>query len=114
MLAEALESVRFIRGQPALVAIIAIGVFVDFAFVPLVVVLPVFAAEVLGGDGATYGYLLGVFFAGTLVGNLLVDWPGPASVLMGMGTVVVLAAVGGLFTPLVALGTVAPVASTAD
>lgn len=72
ILAEAREGIRFIRGSPALIAIITIGVFVDFAFVPLVVVLPVFASVVLGGNGATYGYLLGAFFAGTLFGNLLV------------------------------------------
>lgn len=72
VLAEALDGLRFIRGNPALVAVILMGVFVDFAFVPLVVVLPVFAAAVLGGGGAVYGFLLGAFFAGTLVGNLLV------------------------------------------
>lgn len=72
ILSEAHEGIKFIRGSPVLVAIITIGVFVDFAFVPLVVVLPVFASVVLGGGGATYGYLLGAFFVGTLVGNLLV------------------------------------------
>lgn len=72
MLSEALDGVRFIRGEPSLVAVIAMGVFVDFAFVPLVVVLPVFATVVLGGDSVTYGFLLGAFFAGTLAGNLLV------------------------------------------
>lgn len=70
---EALEGIRFIRGSPALLAVIAMGVFVDFAFVPLVVVLPVFATVVLGGGGAIYGFLLGAFFAGTLLGNLLVS-----------------------------------------
>lgn len=69
---EARDGVRFIREDPALVAVIGMGVFVDFAFVPLVVVLPVFATVVLGGGGATYGFLLGAFFAGTLAGNLLV------------------------------------------
>lgn len=69
---EAREGIQFIRDSPALLAVIAMGVFVDFAFVPLVVVLPVFATVVLGGDGATYGFLLGAFFAGTLLGNLLV------------------------------------------
>lgn len=69
---EAWEGIQFIRGHPALVAVIGMGVFVDFAFVPLVVVLPVFASVVLGGGGATFGYLLGAFFVGTLVGNLLV------------------------------------------
>ncbi len=72
LLAEAREGVTFIRGTPALVAVIGMGVFVDFAFVPLVVVLPVFASVVLGGGGAAFGFLLGAFFAGTLVGNLLV------------------------------------------
>lgn len=72
ILGEAREGVQLIRGDPALVAVIGMGVFVDFAFVPLVVVLPVFASAVLGGGGATFGYLLGTYFAGTLVGNLLV------------------------------------------
>lgn len=212
--AEAWEGVQLIRGNPALVAVIWMGVFVDFAFVPLVVVLPVFASVVLGGGGATFGFLLGAFFAGTLVGNLLVGvvrefvdrhrgpvmvgatvftgvsvavaawlpgfvgWPlgvalagfgvagvcnpflnvplttyiqsvvpdemrgkvfsvmrlgitgaapigialagplvdafGPVTVLVGMGTIVTLAGVGGLFTPLVRLGSVSPAASTAD
>lgn len=69
---EALDGINFIRDSPALLAVIAMGVLVDFAFVPLVVVLPVFATVVLGGDGATFGFLLGAFFAGTLLGNLLV------------------------------------------
>lgn len=69
---EAREGIEFIRDSPALLSVIAMGVLVDFAFVPLVVVLPVFATVVLGGDGATYGFLLGAFFAGTLLGNLLV------------------------------------------
>ena len=72
LLADAREGLRFVRDSPALVAVVAMGVFVDFAFVPLVVVLPVFATDVLGGGGATYGFLLGAFFAGTLVGNLAV------------------------------------------
>lgn len=72
LFADARDGVQFIQGNPALVAVIGMGVFVDFAFVPLVVVLPVFATVVLGGGGATYGFLLGAFFAGTLAGNLLV------------------------------------------
>lgn len=72
ILADAWTGVQFIRSDPALVAVITMGVFVDFAFVPLVVVLPVFASVVLGGGGALFGYLLGAFFAGTLAGNLLV------------------------------------------
>jgi MFS family permease len=94
LLGEALEGIRFIRGSPALLAVIAMGVFVDFAFVPLVVVLPVFATAVLGGGGAIYGFLLGAFFAGTLVGNLLVtpvrefvdDHRGPVMVAATMVT----------------------------
>lgn len=69
---EAKEGVRFILGSPGLLAVVAMTVFVDFAFVPLVVVLPVFATAVLGGDSVTYGFLLGSFFVGTLLGNLLV------------------------------------------
>ncbi|MFW5948838.1 MAG: MFS transporter, partial [Halolamina sp.] len=72
ILAEAREGIEFVRGSPALLSVIAMGVFVDFAFVPLVVVLPIFAAVVVGGGGATYGFLLGSYFAGTLVGNLLI------------------------------------------
>lgn len=73
MVAEAREGVRFIRESPALLAVIGMGVVVDFAFVPLVVVLPVFSTVVLGGDSATYGFLLGAFSAGALVGNLAID-----------------------------------------
>lgn len=72
MLADVRDGLVFIRQRPALLAVIAMGVFVDFAFVPLVVVLPVFATAVLGGGSATYGFLLGAFFAGTLAGNLLI------------------------------------------
>lgn len=72
LVAEAREGIGFVRDSPALLAVIAMGVLVDFAFVPLVVVLPVFATSVLGGDGATYGFLLGSFFAGSFLGNLLI------------------------------------------
>ncbi|MFW5917998.1 MAG: MFS transporter [Haloferacaceae archaeon] len=73
LLAEAREGFRFIRESPALVSVITMGVFIDFAFVPLVVVLPIFAATVVGGGSVTYGLLLGSYFAGTLVGNLLIS-----------------------------------------
>ncbi|NHX36208.1 MULTISPECIES: MFS transporter [Halolamina] len=72
LLAEAREGIEFVRASPALLSVIAMGVFVDFAFVPLVVVLPIFAALVVGGGSVTYGFLLGSYFAGTLVGNLLI------------------------------------------
>lgn len=72
ILAEAREGIEFIRGSPALLSVIAMGVFVDFAFVPLVVVLPIFASTVVGGGSVSYGILLGSYFAGTLVGNLLI------------------------------------------
>lgn len=97
MFEDAMDGIRFIRGNTALLAVIAMGVFVDFAFVPLVVVLPVFATDVLGGGSGTYGFLLGAYFAGTLAGNLLVgtvrgfvdEHRGPvmvvATVLTGVG-----------------------------
>jgi MFS family permease len=72
VLEDVREGIRFIRGDAALVAIIAMTVFVDFAFVPLAVVLPVFATEVLGGGGTTFGFLFGSFFAGAILGNALV------------------------------------------
>jgi predicted MFS family arabinose efflux permease len=71
-----LESMKqgfvFIRGQGAMVSLIALAFLMTLLGVPLIVFLPVFAREVFQGGPNTYTLLLVCSGAGSIVGALLV------------------------------------------
>jgi MFS family permease len=73
-------AVRFVLGTPAILAITVIYMAVNVGEGIFLVLAPVYAREVLGGDATTYGTLVSSFAAGALAGALLVGgigwrWP---------------------------------------
>ena len=71
-------AVRFILGAPAIVATTVMYMCLNIGGGISVVVIPVYALDVLGGGAATYGVLLSALTAGELIGLLVigaVKWP---------------------------------------
>ena len=71
-------AVRFILGAPAIVATTVMYMCLNISGGISVVVIPVYALDVLGGGPATYGVLLSALTAGELIGLLVigaVKWP---------------------------------------
>jgi MFS family permease len=74
---EQLKSgVRFVRGQPALVALIVLGFATTFLGNPLLTFLPVFARDVFHGNVTQYTQLMAFAGAGAVAGALVVAWLG--------------------------------------
>ena len=71
-------AVRFILGAPAIVATTVMYMCLNISGGISLVVIPVYALDVLGGGAATYGVLLSALTAGELIGLLVigaVTWP---------------------------------------
>jgi len=71
-------AVRFILGAPAIVATTVMYMCLNISGGISLVVIPVYALDVLGGGAATYGILLSALTAGELVGLLVIGavaWP---------------------------------------
>ncbi len=71
-------AIRFILGAPAIVATTVMYMCLNISGGISLVVIPVYALDVLGGGPATYGLLLSALTAGELIGLLVigaVDWP---------------------------------------
>jgi MFS family permease len=71
-------AVRFIFGAPAIVATTVMYMCLNISGGISLVVIPVYALDVLGGGPATYGVLLSALTAGELIGLLVigaVKWP---------------------------------------
>jgi MFS family permease len=70
MLAEVLEGVRYVRGQPFVFALLG-GLLIASLFgMPYSVLLPSFAHEVLGGSSSTYSLLTSAVGAGAILSAL--------------------------------------------
>lgn len=73
-------AIRFFLGSPAIIAITVIYMTINVGEGIFLVLAPVYAREVLGGDAAAYGALVSSFTGGGLVGALVVGairWPWP-------------------------------------
>ena len=71
-------AVRFILGAPAIVATTVMYMCLNISGGISLVVIPVYALDVLGGGPATYGVLLSALTAGELIGLLVIGavaWP---------------------------------------
>ena len=71
-------AVRFILGAPAIVATTLMYMCLNISGGISLVVIPVYALNVLGGGAATYGVLLSALTAGELIGLLVIGavaWP---------------------------------------
>jgi predicted MFS family arabinose efflux permease len=66
------QGLGFIRGQAGMLPLILIAFVCTFLGIPILVFLPVFAKDVLGGNEATYTILLSTEAAGAITGALLV------------------------------------------
>lgn len=64
------EAVRFVRGQPAILALLSLEITYDMFVVPYHTLMPVFARDVLKVGPTGLGLLLGATGAGSLVGAL--------------------------------------------
>lgn len=70
-LRELLEGLRFLRGMPLVLSLVAGGIVLNFFAEPVyAVVLPVFAERVFG-DAVSFGMLIGGYGGGSLAGALL-------------------------------------------
>lgn len=84
------EGVRYAAGFPPIRALLLLLALVSFATMPQAVLLPVFAADVLGGGPPTLGLLSAASGAGAFAGALyLASRPS----VLGLGRVVVVATV---------------------
>lgn len=69
-LAAAREGLRFLRGSPVLLGVMGLD-FVATFFGASTVLMPIFAAEILGGGAGSFGLLLAAPAAGAVLGSLV-------------------------------------------
>jgi MFS family permease len=67
---------RFVRGEPAIVALTILAAATTFLGNPLLTFLPLFARDVFQGDVAQYTQLMASAGAGAVIGALVVAWLG--------------------------------------
>jgi MFS family permease len=70
------SGLRFVRGEPAIVALTILAAATTFLGNPLLTFLPLFARDVFNGDVAQYTQLMAFAGAGAVVGALVVAWLG--------------------------------------
>ena len=92
VLADFRDGFRYVAGFPAIRAILLLLAVVSLTGFPYVVLMPVFARDVLGGGPHTLGLLMAASGVGALVGAL---WLAARPSVLGLGRVVVIA--GGVF-----------------
>jgi MFS family permease len=68
------EGLAYTLGHPGIRALLACVMLVSFVAIPYVVLMPVVAREVLGGDARTLGLLMGASGAGALAGAITLAW----------------------------------------
>ncbi|HUP45943.1 MAG TPA: MFS transporter [Thermoanaerobaculia bacterium] len=68
---EAAEAVRYIRSIRGMAPLILIFTLVNFSFMPVFVLLPLYVRNVLGAGAQWYGFLLAASGAGALAGSLI-------------------------------------------
>jgi MFS family permease len=84
-------AVRFILGAPAIVATTVMYMCLNLSSGIAIVVIPIYARDILGGGPATFGLLLSAVTVGELVGLLIVgaiDWRWPLGRSIAMAALV--------------------------
>lgn len=71
-LADFVSALRFVRTQPRLQDLFILVVLVTFFGLSVLNIMPAFAAQVLGGNAETLGYLLAASGAGALISVILI------------------------------------------
>jgi len=64
------EGVRYVRGHRAIQGALANVAMISFLAAPYVVLMPLFAREIFGGDARTFGLLVGSAGAGSLMASV--------------------------------------------
>ena len=88
VLADFRDGFRYVAGFPAIRAVLLLLALVSLTGLPHVVLMPVFAREVLGGGPHTLGLLMAASGVGALAGAL---WLAGRPNVLGLGRVVVIA-----------------------
>jgi MFS family permease len=70
------SGLRFVRGEPAIIALTILAAATTFLGNPLLTFLPLFARDVFHGDVAQYTELMAFAGAGAVTGALVVAWLG--------------------------------------
>lgn len=81
------EAVRYLRGQPRLLDLLAFVTLASFFVLSNLTIYPALATVVLGGDSRTLGWLLGASGVGALIGSLLVTHLSRATPRVGLALV---------------------------
>ena len=72
ILHELKGGLRYVRGEPSIVALTVLASMTTFLGLPLLTFLPVFAREVFHGDVGRYSEMMAFSGAGAVVGALIV------------------------------------------
>ena len=67
---------RYVRGEPSIIALTILAFLTTFLALPLLTFLPVFAREIFGGDVGRYSEMMAYSGAGAVTGALVVAWLG--------------------------------------
>ncbi|HET7694257.1 MAG TPA: MFS transporter [Vicinamibacterales bacterium] len=97
LLDELRGGLRYARGEPAIVALTALGGLTTFLGLPLLTFLPVFAKDVFGGDINRFSHMMAYSGAGAVCGALVTAWLGRFR-HMGWTLLTILALFGALVT----------------
>ena len=76
ILQELKGGLRYVRGEPSIVALTVLAFLTTFLALPLLTFLPIFAREIFHGDVGLYAVMMSFSGAGAVVGALLVAWLG--------------------------------------
>ena len=76
ILHELKSGLRYVRGEPSIVALTVLAFLTTFLALPLLTFLPIFAREIFRGDVKLYAVMMSYSGAGAVVGALVVAWLG--------------------------------------
>ena len=67
---ELLDGLKFVRGNGLILSTLVLCAVANFAFAPIIILLPVYNAEVIHQPDAVYGYLMAIYSLGMALGFL--------------------------------------------
>jgi MFS family permease len=97
ILHELKSGLRYVRGEPSIVALTVLAFLTTFLALPLLTFLPIFAREIFAGDVGVYSKMMAYSGGGAVVGALVVAWLGRFT-HMGLTLLLVEVVFGGLLT----------------
>jgi MFS family permease len=76
ILQELKSGLRYVRGEPSIVALTVLAFLTTFLGLPLLTFLPIFAREIFQGDVGRYSAMMAYSGGGAVAGALVVAWLG--------------------------------------